>query len=349
MLLLWAGGIEMTIGLKFEIFSDAELVVDTKRAVAEERRAMLAVLDRIKEIHTRSLHLALGFSSLHAFCVTELKYSDGAAHRRISAMRLCDDLPKARKAIADGALSLSNAASLQTFFRKSDDAPVTEEAKEELLEMVQGKSKAQCDRIFYPEQKGVVVRFLADDETLALLKRLSELTAIGEQDRAALIKRVAAIALRTIDPLGERATADKPTMDRSTVTVFPASSSPTGHETAKENPAEQASLAKLHPTPARPLSTPARPLPTSPSPSRYIPVAVERSVWARDGGQCTYVDSLTRRRCSSRFGLQLDHVRPLACGGPSTKDNLRLLCAGHNRLAAQRVFGHRKMASFASS
>src|SRR5471030_2383407 len=110
--------------MKFEMFSDAELVVDTKRAVGVERNSMLAVIDRLQEVRVRSLHLKLGFASLHEFCVEELKYSDGAAHRRISAMRLCEELPKAKVALSEGDLSLTNAASLQGFLQTSENAPV---------------------------------------------------------------------------------------------------------------------------------------------------------------------------------------------------------------------------------
>src|SRR4051812_39131698 len=97
----------------FEMFSNAELVEDTKRSVKAERRATLAVIERLEEIVRRKLHLSIGYGSLHEFCVVELKYSDGAAYRRIQAMRLCEELPQAREALSDGKLSLCTAATLQ--------------------------------------------------------------------------------------------------------------------------------------------------------------------------------------------------------------------------------------------
>jgi 5-methylcytosine-specific restriction endonuclease McrA len=77
--------------------------------------------------------------------------------------------------------------------------------------------------------------------------------------------------------------------------------------------------------------------------SRYIPVEAQRAVRRRSGGRCEYVDCKTQRRCTSRFGLQFDHIVPFAQGGPSTLENLRHLCANHNRLAAVQVFGRAKM------
>ena len=325
----------------FQMFSDIALVADTKRAVTEERRAMLAVLDRLREIHSRSVHLHLAFSSLHEFCVEELQMSDGAAHRRIHAMWLCGDLPKAKQAIADGSLSLSTAAILQKFFKSDENTCSTIEEKEAMLERVKGKSKADCDRILHPNRVGTTIRFLADDDTIQMLKRLSELTAIGEKNTAALIKRVATIALRAIDPLAPKPQARKVASVGSAPNLSaPGASAPKSGFLAEI--LKTASLEKLSPETASPEKRSSVP----PSRSRYIAVDVERGVWQRDEGQCTFVDPLSKRRCISRFGLQLDHVMPLACGGPSTTANLRLLCQGHNLLAAERVFGREKMARF---
>jgi 5-methylcytosine-specific restriction endonuclease McrA len=71
---------------------------------------------------------------------------------------------------------------------------------------------------------------------------------------------------------------------------------------------------------------------------RQIPAAVERAVWARDGGQCAFV-SADGHRCEERGQLECDHIIPVALGGQSTVENLRLLCRPHNRHAAERVFG----------
>jgi 5-methylcytosine-specific restriction endonuclease McrA len=71
---------------------------------------------------------------------------------------------------------------------------------------------------------------------------------------------------------------------------------------------------------------------------RDVKVEVRRAVWQRDGGQCTFVGS-DGHRCTARRLLQFDHVVPVACGGPPTIGNLRLLCRSHNRLEAERKLG----------
>jgi len=72
--------------------------------------------------------------------------------------------------------------------------------------------------------------------------------------------------------------------------------------------------------------------------SKALPRAVRREVFARDGEQCSFV-SEAGVRCDARSFLEIDHIHPKALGGEDSAVNTRLLCATHNRLAAERVFG----------
>jgi 5-methylcytosine-specific restriction endonuclease McrA len=81
----------------------------------------------------------------------------------------------------------------------------------------------------------------------------------------------------------------------------------------------------------------AQPRPANPE-SRYIAREVKVAVWKRDGGQCAFVGE-SGHRCECRTWLQFDHIVPLARGGTSTVENLRLLCSTHNQFAAERAFG----------
>jgi 5-methylcytosine-specific restriction endonuclease McrA len=71
---------------------------------------------------------------------------------------------------------------------------------------------------------------------------------------------------------------------------------------------------------------------------RYIPANVRRAVHERDRDQCTFV-SEDGRRCSARGSLEYDHIEPVARGGGSTVENLRLRCRAHNQFEAERMFG----------
>ena len=95
---------------------DQVLLAHTRSLVLHEQALQLAVLDHLREIQTRHLHLRLGFPSLFDYAVRELGYSEGAAWRRIKAMRLCSETAGARERLQDGSLTLSAAAQLQNTF-----------------------------------------------------------------------------------------------------------------------------------------------------------------------------------------------------------------------------------------
>jgi hypothetical protein len=60
-------------------------------------------------------------------------------------------------------------------------------------------------------------------------------------------------------------------------------------------------------------------------------------VHKRDKGRCSYVSPITGIRCGHKYRLQIDHILPVAHGGKSTLENLRLLCQGHNLSEAKRL------------
>jgi 5-methylcytosine-specific restriction endonuclease McrA len=78
------------------------------------------------------------------------------------------------------------------------------------------------------------------------------------------------------------------------------------------------------------------------TPSRHVPAAVRRMIWARDGGCCTFSDA-SGRRCGEQSGLEIHHEYAFALGGPTSSENLRLLCRPHNALRAERDFGQAHM------
>ena len=70
----------------------------------------------------------------------------------------------------------------------------------------------------------------------------------------------------------------------------------------------------------------------------HIPNDTMRQIVARDGLRCTFVGN-DGQRCTARKFIQIHHEDPWARGGSETVDNLRILCASHNRLLAERDFG----------
>jgi HNH endonuclease len=69
-----------------------------------------------------------------------------------------------------------------------------------------------------------------------------------------------------------------------------------------------------------------------------IPNDTKRQIASRDGLRCTFVGSDGQRCAATKF-TQIHHEHPWARGGSETVENLRILCASHNRLLAERDFG----------
>ena len=64
---------------------------------------------------------------------------------------------------------------------------------------------------------------------------------------------------------------------------------------------------------------------------RYVTRAVKHAVWMRDRGTCV--------KCGSRRNLNLDHIKPVAVGGGSAAENMRILCFQCNQRRAMKTFG----------
>ena len=62
----------------------------------------------------------------------------------------------------------------------------------------------------------------------------------------------------------------------------------------------------------------------SSSSSRYVPAAIRREVWRRDGGQCAFMGE--GGRCTERGLLEYHHRVPFADEGATNVENLELRC-----------------------
>ena len=76
------------------------------------------------------------------------------------------------------------------------------------------------------------------------------------------------------------------------------------------------------------LVSDATPPAEAPCGNRYVPKSLQRYVFNRDK-KCT--------KCGSTFKLEIDHIKPFALGGNTSKDNLRLLCRNCNQRARIRA------------
>ncbi len=309
--------------------TNLELLSNIRALAQEERRIGVELLHHIREIDARKLY-GEKHSSLHEFLVQELKYSDGAAHRRIQAMRLLRDLPETEAKLSSGEITLSTASQLQNFFRAEKKLGTTyaSAAKRELLSKIEGKSTRQTEGLLAAISLQAVPRerertlnesessitFVAGSELREKLMRLRGLVAHKNPcpSYAELFEMLADIALQKLDPSkSEPLTAGKQLAQPTEPTLAYAKRAP--HLLRAPSPQSTHGTCKFQPI----------------QPSRYIPTALKRLTWSRAQGRCEFLDS-NGRRCTSSYALEIDHKIPVGRGGIASEANLQLLCRSHN-------------------
>ena len=342
-----------------------ELLLEIKNLVKEEKRITSLILDYLAEVESRRLYALRGYSSLFDFCVRELGYSESASYRRISAMRTIKMIPQAKAKLEEGSVNLSTLSQLKTFIQKEEkiNGKLDLQEKQELLKNIENKSQRECEREFVkisPEsvktketQRAITedlteIKFMASKNLMDKLEKLkSHLGHKDVQSMASLIETLADVALKKV--LEKRVLEKKISEKKIPEEDVPEKKVLEKNATEKVTPENKGQKAtEEKPTFAANVNTedPAK-TPVATSETRHIPKSLKQRVWDRDQGQCQYVDPLTQRQCTSRHFLQYDHVQPLAQGGQTTEDNLRILC--HNQVQAINHFSREHMERFIPS
>ena len=105
--------------------------------VGDERALQVEFLLHLEEFDRRQAWLEAGYPSLWEFCLRVLHLREGAAARRLRAMRILRRLPELAEPLRDGRICLSTAALL--------DPVLTEENAAELVARAAFKAKAEVE------------------------------------------------------------------------------------------------------------------------------------------------------------------------------------------------------------
>ena len=226
-------------------------------------------------------------------------------------MRLLQELPEVEAKIQSGDLNLTQIAMARTHFR---EVKATSAQKQELLQSIENQSTRTTERLL-AENKPTDTLIKPEVIEKPLRGQRLEVTLVLDkslQDVLSEIQILLGKPYSKLELLNMLATEKLQAMK-------------------KDSKSQERN---------------AQPAPDEMNRTRYIPTTNIREVKVRDGHQCQFVDSLTGRKCSARFHLQVDHVKPFAKGGDSSLKNLRILCVNHNKLHAIRQFGLAKMKTY---
>jgi hypothetical protein len=154
--------------------SDDELLARTEALAFQERVSNADLIEHLAEIDRRDLSIHRDYGSLYEYCVNRLKMSDGAAYRRIRAVRTYRAFPPVTAMLRDGRLTVESLVMLHPFRQEKDISSLVMKAaglrSRQLEEMLAGRGA--------PGPSRDVVRFVAPQtaETIADSSALPLLT-----------------------------------------------------------------------------------------------------------------------------------------------------------------------------
>jgi len=86
---------------------DDQLLATLSALVKRENDSLSDLLAHLAELDSRALCIAIGYSSLFAYCTEALGFCKSAAGRRVAAARVCLEYPEVFSRVATGELQLS--------------------------------------------------------------------------------------------------------------------------------------------------------------------------------------------------------------------------------------------------
>jgi 5-methylcytosine-specific restriction endonuclease McrA len=354
----------MKTGVFWELggVSDEQLRSGLAALLASGGRTEARLIAHIAEVEERRLHSKDGCSSLFEYCVKRLGLSESEAFHRLTAARVARRYPVVFAMIERREIHLSAVCLLRDYLAPENHL--------ELLAEASHKTKFQVQELLarrFPRPDVVSrIRKLPSPVVSAPARSINDARPTEGESPAEGTPAVAAAppsavprgasipivpARASIEPTSEaryRIQLNASSALKEKLELFKAlvsHSVPSGDiaavlERALDLALEQAKKQRFAKT-ERPRSLRTRSMKRTTlhrAHREHIPNAVQREVAARDGLRCSYVSD-SGYRCSARAFLQIHHEHPWARGGASTPENLRLLCASHNRLLAERDFG----------
>jgi len=286
--------------------SNYELEKRLASLIRKERQITNELLIVINMAGQRRLYLDRGYSSMFDWLVRGFGYSNAAAYRRVEAGELLKAVPEAAAKLENGSVNLTNLSKVSSALRVHERVTgeqVTAERKAQLVAEIENKSGLETERILataFPES----VPAVQPDRRIVL-----------DADNS-----------RHSMTLSKQATLD---LDRAKEVLshkFP-------FATDSEIVAYALQFFLNHADPLRKKSASAA---EGKPPSK---VSIRRSTYKKSNGRCTYEDPVTGVVCGSRHQVQIDHIIPKALGGTDDPENLRCLCAKHNRMMAEQTLG----------
>lgn len=353
---------------------DNELIARLEYLRHAERAACTDILTHLNEVERRSLHLRRGYPSLFAYCTGYLRYSESAAARLVQAARSVRRFPRVSAMLESGEINLMTLGLVANL--------LSETTVDTWLDRIRGKTQRQVEAIASTVRPPVTLRDRARLVHVAVprpsplpLAPVSKTTADASTPPAPALgppsdsspssgtrpgPGTPAGASAESGKTGDKGASDpmvtKPRVyiqflaDQSFMAKYRTAAALLSNRLSRltfesvftaliEDFIRRHGPVERHQRRERAAARGAVSLRTS------IPRGTRDAVFSRDCSRCTYVGS-DGKRCDETIHLHVDHIKPVARGGTNDIANLRLLCARHNRLQAEKILGREEMRKF---
>ena len=283
---------------------------------ATERKVMSEVIEFVREGLRREIWFEVKLTSMWDFMTKHLKYSSGAAQRRIDAAKLYGEVAELKTWVENGDINLTQVTNLAYAIKakqKASDALVSVEQKKEIFESIRNTVGVKSDQVIAkmldisiedPDQVqiqqdgGQLITFRLTPEQVALMNSVrSEMSHVNPNPKTPEILEYSF---------------------RKTLSAKLKNSKVTSVMEVDANDGKLVSFSKR-----RRSRNPA-----------YIPAQLRRVI-EREQPCCRWKNQ-DGSACGSQFQLEIDHIKSLWAGGETVRENLQRLCGIHNRLKYRR-------------
>ncbi len=312
-----------------------DLISRTEKLARSERKITHLILLHINEIESRRLYADLGYDGMFSFLTKHLTYSESSAYRRLQSARLLKQIPEIAEKLETGSLNLTQLTQVQKCLKienknlKSTTTSATHtissfqttniERAKIALQKIEGHNSFQTEQLLAIEfnqpiqtsekakpqlDESVRIEFTLNKEQYQqLLQAKSLLSHIHPEGKWSDIISTLAMKFNQ-NKLGKQ---QQNSRSASALGSFNQTCS------KSQNSNKGAARIKLRP---------------------HIKTSLRRQLLTSAKHECQYTNPITKKKCGSTFQLQLDHIHPVALGGAHDINNLRVLCAVHNRMCA---------------
>ena len=311
--------------------------------VGQERSLLSEIIDGLQLIYDQRIYASRGHSSLFAYLVKDLGYSEAPAYRRANAVKMVKEIPAIADQVKSGDLNLNTLADAASAFRrkeKEQGEKMSSTEKTKTLNSLVGKSKREAEKELaksFPQVKEpktsqrqlttkgdskvkTKLSLILSEEQMKVITRLKEL--YPRKDLAEILIEAGASLLKKGDPMEKAKRAIiKRNLKRESTSKLP----------NKRRPFSPGKI-EIDKITSRKTSV--------------VPAAIKHEVWVRDGGKCQFKDSVTGRTCGSSVSVQMDHLKPRAWGGQHSTQNIELCCKTHNLYRAKKLLGDSVMKAY---